>query len=250
MSRRCMSLVLLCSLVSLSSAWADPAQRVPPQQSALDVPQSPRWYVGVEGMREARDLFIGSDTFQFDAWHLDGVVGVQPFNWLIFQAGMGANEASRDELDSDTGVEWLARLKANLAEYVFTSKPGVGRHQVVRLGASVTYRDSEANFDDSIDDRYFKWHEWLVEPYLQYTVNRLGEGNWDPFDVAAVALRAGPAFSWVNGRFDFNDIDEKRTYGVAVGGDLLLACGLTVGVDARSYGHGDGAVGASLGHRF
>jgi hypothetical protein len=245
--------ILLCSVfVSVSSAWADPAQRVPPQQSPLDVPQSPRWCIGAEGLREARDLFMGNDAFQFDAWHLDAVVGVQPFSWLLLQAGAGATEVTRDTVDSDIGPEWLARIKANIAEYVFTTQPGVGRHQVLRLGALASYRDAKASFDDSVNDgsRYYKWQEWLIEPYLQYTVNLLGPGNWDSLDVAAVALRAGPAFSWVNGRFNSTDIDEQHSYGIAVGGDMLLAGGLTLGVDARTYGSGDGSVGVSLGHRF
>ena len=206
-----------------------------PADSALEAVTPEGWNVGAGYSLERRSLLLGGAVHDFSDWRSTVWLGYKPVRWLAVEAGAGASRGKLDGDKGELGLDWLARVRFNLAEYVIERSPVLGKQQSVRLGGVLSYEASESN--DATAD--FAWRELLASPTVSYNVNLRGPGNWHPYDAVATGLRLGLLFSRIEGERGADDLQENRNFGLSAGAYLQFSGGSVLDVDLRTYGSDD-----------
>jgi len=219
-----------------------------PSRSLVTLDDPAGWTIGVRAQFDTRAFDTGTDDLDIDITHLVARMGysLTPFASLYAEAGTSYAEQENENEEGERGLEWAALLEVSLVEYVMRESPVVGRQETLSLATTVSYRQSESNFDD-VD---FSWNELSVVPTVSYTLNRRVEAIGHAYEPNGARARIGLLFATIDGEYGNEDVEEDRNFAFVAGADLLSSAGWVLGIDAAFYGSSDRTLSLGLQYNF
>ncbi len=224
MKRIIMGVGLACLLAAPGGAQA--ALRDRTAEGALLTWRDPHpWQAGVVYSRIQRPMEINKQEFDFRGDVIDAYVGVAPFGWLLLYGQAGASQAELKDWMADSasfGAGGLLGMRVNLWE-IDQGVENTAWRFTVKLAAQYAYRTTAD--DDEVGK--LSWGEALVMLPLDYHLflaRRAHSSFTEEFH--SISLFAGPAFSKVDGEWEWNnttvDFEEKESFGAVLGVKMWL----------------------------
>lgn len=212
-------------------------------EPALDAPAYPMlvaepaagWSIGVHYGSFSREMKADGEVLELDGNRVVAEVGysVAPFLQLAAQTGWA--KAELDGREGENGLAWALIGRANLVEHVLRASPVTGRQEWAGAAVDFQYRYHESNQDQGD----FDWTETLLVPNIYFFHNRRGDALRQEYEPSGLGLRAGLAFSSIDGDYDGLEITENRDFGFQLGGDVRWTSGWVARLRATLFGSGD-----------
>ncbi len=139
--------------------------------------------------------------------------------------------AERDFEDAQGGLVWGIGAELQAAEIVLRESRVFGRTEMVGFGVEASLRRARSDFTAAD----LAWWEQTVQPFVRYERDDRSRRPGRLYQPLGVAMRAGLAWTGVQGTFGRHDLKAHRDFGLALGSDIRWASGWSTRLRAVFY---------------